>query len=319
MTGGQHTITIVYTKDGSVDSGTDKGYVLISKNNVDYSVGVVTSDITAICSNPNKFSLSSIGKVSNIDYSNIQFNSVSSTPTPDPEESYHRLNYLNYFLSTGIEGNERRIYLSNFANEFTLAGTCDFISVDGATTLLSGVPITVEGSGASKYIKIASSRLSSILGRTCYLRVKCRYDSTLPYIYLCYKVVVSSSHDLSTDNGHLGDCTLWLYDTNNDGTPIYMSNRSYSTVTLYPIINSYANGKTMNGYLYNTFAHGHLFTGNTSNYYSLSFMCDPFATADISELYCSTMFSLIHPSCTTIYDVFRYMGGSPGIEITVHQ
>ena len=31
--GGEHTITIVYQKDGSANNGNDRGYVLISKNN----------------------------------------------------------------------------------------------------------------------------------------------------------------------------------------------------------------------------------------------------------------------------------------------
>ena len=75
---GTHTITIVYRKDSGVNSGTDRGYVLISKNNETYPV---TSNITAKCNNIKGFSLKELGIVKNIDYSQLYFQTVGSILT----------------------------------------------------------------------------------------------------------------------------------------------------------------------------------------------------------------------------------------------
>ena len=107
MTGSIHTITIVYRKDGGVNSGTDKGYVLISKNNESYSTST-TSKIIANCNNTESFSLAGVGMIESINYSNLNFK------TNDAPGVYLTISYTSYFIGTGSSGSIR---LSNYKSD----------------------------------------------------------------------------------------------------------------------------------------------------------------------------------------------------------
>ena len=267
--------------------------------------GPYTSGITAMCNNTEGFKMDEICTISKIDYSGLYFTTVGSSQ-PNPEPTYHKLYYLNYWLGTGVNG---RIYLSNYANDVIFDGnTCDFISLDGSTVLAGNVPFTIE----SNAIKIDSSKLGSVLGKDCYLMVRCKYDSSHPNIYLCFRVNVQSNN-FNIINVQQGDCTLWL---RNGGT-IYMYTRNGNAVKLCPMRGNF-NGKFTNGVMSECFAHGHLYTGNSSNYFGISYMSG-FGNSDISELYSGEVFSLIPSICRSIYDVYEYMAGSPNIDIYIHK
>ena len=309
MTGGTHTITIVYRKDGTVNNNDDRGYVLISKNNEAYYGDVqVTSYIDAYYYNSEKYSLKDIGVIKNIDYSGLYFENIANSLTPDPEVTY-RLYYLNYWLGTGVNS---RIYLSNYYTEMSIVGsTGDFISLDGYTTYTGNISFTQGGSGSSKYIEIRQTSLTNVLGKDCYFKTAFRSRSdTSKTIYMCFRVRVDSTGFI-TVNSSMGDCTIYM--TNVTGQRIYVSGNS-TGIVLYPQDGATTNGKLIGGYLYNTFAHGWLSSSAIFDSFTINYNSDSFATID-NECGLGQVMSLISPRCISMYNVFEYMTSSPSVDV----
>jgi hypothetical protein len=275
--------------------------------------GPYTSAIAAMCNNTEGFKIDEVRTIRYIDYSGLHFTTVGSSQ-PDPEETYYKLYYLNYWIGAGTN---KRIYLSQYANDLQIKSySGDFISLDGLTTYVGNVPFDIAGSGTNTYLKFSSNNVSAVLGQDCYFRVACSDQYSGQTIYPCFRVVFSSN-GVNMINTRIGDCTLWMGNS-SAGNSIYMANRSSDTsLKIYPLSGAYTNGKTVGGYLYNTFAHG-FFNGSSAwSNFTLNYISDAFATID-AECSVGEVVSLISPRCSTFTDIITYMYMAPSVDVSVY-
>jgi hypothetical protein len=311
--GYEHRIQIVYRKNSGVDAGDDRGYLLIQKSNPNAPASeYISNTISARCDNTENFSLSQIGTVTAIDYSNLYFSEISSAPSG-------RLGYIypkNYWIATATNTpNTSNNYI--FFNDSSIKPdsdfTCAIISLYGQI-LKSNVSGTFSGSGSNAVITIAIDSSMYSYGE-CYVRVPYKRNGAIQYI--CFRVNI---RDIDFDNicNNVGDCTLWLQ--NASDYRIYMNNSTSSSIAMYPVHGDYTTGgRLVGGYLYDTFAHCH-FNSTATSYYQLRYEYESgtgYSTE--SEIYLDDMVSLISPECMFLSDIWDYMQGEPTIWVSKHE
>ena len=320
--GGSHTITIVYRKDGSQHSGTDRGYVIIG-DDTDEPYVEYLSTIHATCA-LSTGELLERGSITSIDYSNLKFKSITSGGTMQQYEHY--LNFMEYTLMTGIEGNLPTgvalsgISLSSYDDEYDIYEYVgSFITLDGLGECLTNVKFRILetfGGNGNPVIAIKTSDLTSVFGKDCYFRFPIRVKSTSGIIELCLRVSVTDT-EFIIHNEQIGNCTIWLGLNYLNGVHgVHLVDRSNDTpLYLCPVKGSYLPQYFIgDGSITNTFAHGHLYDDEDhlsirTIYYQGEFMFN--VTLPDGQL-----FSFIPPNCTTISDLGAYVHNStPYIEI----
>lgn len=303
--GYQHRIQIVYRKDGSQNSGSDRGYLLIQKSNPNASANEsISNTINARCDNTENFSLSQIGTVTEIDYSNLYFSYSESSGPSTPSERYGTIDLANYWIGLGASTADK-IYLNDSSIAPDSNFTCTFLSPKGE----------VIGSSTGKYY--SSSHTMDVaytdrqVGEEFYVRVLF-YRSGAP-LYICFKVL-ASEYGFINICFIIGDCTVWLQNTHDQRIDI--TNNTSMTTSIYPVAGDFTGGKVIGGYLYDTFAHG-CFNSNSTSYYTIRYESEGFHDYSTDgEIYNDDMVSLISPECRDISDLWDYMQGDPHILVS---
>ena len=317
--GGSHTITIVYRKDGSKNSGTDRGYIIIGDDTEPYVEYLSTIHAKYVGSYTELIDL--LGPITAINYSNLKFKSTTSGGIIQQVEHY--LNFMEYTLMTGVEGNlATGISLSSYDDEYEIEEYVgSFISLDGETEYMRNVNFRIALINYSEpVIAIKTSDLTSVFGKDCYFRFPIRVKSTEGIIELCLRVSVTETEFIII-NEQIGDCTIWLRSGLTD-TGLYCSNQVYlvnndndTVLYLCPMKGSYFPRYYIGDGLFNNiFAHGHLYInddylGIRTLYYEGEF----YETLIVAD---RNLFSFIPTSCSTISDLGIYMHNSmPYIQI----
>lgn len=306
--GYEHRIMIVYRKDSGVDTGDDRGYLLIQKSNpnVSSSNDNIINTINARCDNTEKFSLSQIGTVTAIDYSNLCFSYSESSGPSTPSERYGTIRLSDYWIGLGAS-TAYKIYLNDYSIAPDSNFTCTFLSPKGE----------VIGSSTGKYY--SSSHTMDVaytdrqVGEDFYVRVLFyRYGDPL---YICFKVR-ASEYGFTNICYTIGDCTVWLQNTHDQRIDI--TNNTSATTSIYPVMGDFTGGKVIDGYLYDTFAHG-CFNSNSTSYYTIRYESEAFpGYSTDGEIYNGDIVSLISPECRDISDLWDYMQGDPRIWVSGH-
>ena len=160
MTGGTHTITIVFRKDGSVNNNDDRGYILISKNNEIYSDTLVVNafantavnlysrtDVGTLTVNTyfeptDTTNYNSLGSSSNY-YASKSITITQATPTLTFTASTSTLTY------SGLAQDIGTISYTGDGKFYYVVSTSTTVPTSGWTVVPSGTTTTIKSSAAT--------------------------------------------------------------------------------------------------------------------------------------------------------------------------
>ena len=309
--GFEHRIQIVYRKDGSQNSGSDRGYLLIQKSNpnVSSSHDNVINYIDARCDNTENFSLSQIGTVTAIDYSNLYF---SETIAPPSIFHYGTISLGNYWIGTGESMSNNCLYFNNSnvrpENDFI----CNMLSLDGSQVIGSGI-----GTYFASTRSMTISYESNLIGKEFYVKVPFSYDNIEHGI--CFRVRATETELINVCR-NIGDCTLWL----DSGVPshrkMHLISEDYSNIYVYPLEGSYTNRKLVDDEYHTAFAHG-WFDSSAVSYFKLRYETSSyyFDYSTDGEIYVGDVCSFIPPTCRIISELWEYIDSTPVISISKYE
>lgn len=309
--GHEHIIQIVYRKDGSQNSGSDRGYLLIQKSNpIPPASEYISNTISARCDNTEKFSLSQIGTVTAIDYSNLYFSEISTAP---PIDYYGTISLNNYWIGTGESMSNNCLYFNNSSVRPQSNFLCNMLSLDGSQIIGSGTGTYFE---STKSMDIRYG--SDLIGEEFYVKVPFFYNNIQHDI--CFRVK-------ATDRGfnniclNIGDCTLWLDSSvGEEYRRMNLISEDNNRIYIYPKKGSNTNGSLVGGEYKSAFAHG-WFSSSRTSYFKLRYETDSsyFDYSTDGEIYGGDVCSLISPRCSKISDLWDYMESRPSVYISKYE
>lgn len=305
--GYSHRIQIVYRKDGSQNKGNDRGYLLIQKSNpIAPASENIVNTISARCDNTENFSLSQIGTVTAIDYSNLYFSEINTAPV------YYlgSINLDRYWIGTGINM-DNCIYFNDSTirpeNDFI----CNMLSLDGSQIISS----SNNGTYFSSTRRMEIRYTANLIGKEFYVKVPFFYNNVVQYI--CFRVLATDTGFINICN-NIGDCTLWL-DNMHSNTKIWLHNNSSGSIYIYPIGGDYTNGRLVDGYLHTALAHG-CFNSSATSYFKLTYSSsNGYDYSTDEEIYVDHVCSLISPRCVFLNELWDYMNSSPMVYISKYE
>lgn len=311
--GYEHRIQIVYRKDSGIDRGEDRGYLLIQKSNPNAPASeYISNTINARCDNTEKFSLSQIGTVTAIDYSNLYFSKISTAPI-EPIDYFGTISLDNYWIGTGESMSNNCLYFNNSSVRPQSNFVCNMLSLDGSQVIGSG---TGTYFASTRSMEIAYT--ADLIGKDFYVKVPFFYNNFAHEI--CFRV-------RATDTGlnniclNIGDCTLWLESgVGEEYRRMTLISEDNSSIYIYPKKDSYTNGSLVGGEYKSAFAHG-WFNSSRVSYFKLIYETSSsyFDYSTDGEIYVGDVCSLIPPSCRIISDLWEYMDSTPRIHISKHE
>lgn len=307
--GYEHRIQIVYRKDSSRNSGTDRGYLLIQKSNPNAQANEnILNTINARCDNTENFSLSQIGTVTMIDYSNLYFSEINS----EPIRYVGRISLGNYWIGTGTMS-DSCLYFNNRSVRPPYDFACNMLSLDGSQIIGTGTGTYFENSMSMEIVYEGD-----LIGREFYVKVPFSYNNIEHDI--CFRVRATDS-GLNNICINIGDCTLWLdpFYNDTDNNRLHLISEDGSRIYIYPLEYSSTNGSIVSGEYKSAFAHG-WFESSSVSYFTLRYETDTpsYDYSTDGEIYVGDVCSLISPRCSTISDLWGYMSSSPRIHISKH-
>lgn len=310
--GYEHRIQIVYRKDGSQNSGSDRGYLLIQKSNpIPPASEYISNTISARCDNTENFSLSQIGTVTAIDYSNLYFSEISAPPTL----YFGTISLSNYWIGTGESMSNNCLYFNNSSVRPQTDFNCNMLSLDGSQVIGSG-----NGTYFASTRSMTISYESNLIGKEFYVKVPFFYNNS--ELQICFRVRATETELINVCR-NIGDCTLWL----ETGVPEYRQMSLVSeniSIYIYPMEGSYTNGRLVSGSsnakYQSAFAHG-WFDSSPVSYFKLRYETSNFYFdySTDGEIYVGDVCSLIPPSCRIISELWEYMDSTPRIFVSKYE